>query len=141
MEVNRSLDHKAWDFRRERKRLIVAVFSFLLISGFLVSGVLFSADLTLGKILESHGVHDRASLLRANDQLWRLLPLQLLILGIGAVFIVLQVANPRRSGWKKALSLLARFGGTFSALLLLDYIVGILLPDGWALRVLHALAR
>jgi hypothetical protein len=123
--------------RRNRLQTLALIFvSVTLLSG---SALLFSAQLAIGKMLESRAPHDRAEFLRADTRYWQLFPLQLLAIALVAYVVYRRVYVDQASA-----GILRRLIvplGVFALLLLLDYVVGMILFSRWDLSVVRWLAR
>jgi hypothetical protein len=106
------------------------------------SGVLFSTSLILGKALESHGRTDQAALLRANDRYWHLFPFQLIAIAIVGGIVVVFIPKSRESGrMSRRKQRLLAFLPVTLALLLFDYVFGIVALNGWGNMLVDYLKR
>lgn len=141
MELSRSSLYQSSHPRGLASRLAVAASLLVLISFFITSALLFSSDLTIAKMLESHAHQDRATILRADHRLLFLLPFQLLTVFVTAWIIFGQIQHPGASRVSKGLIGLGEFLGIFLILLFFNYLLGLALPTEWALNAIHLLAR
>ena len=141
MEGSRSARYKWIHSLSLVARLAIIGALLILICCFITSALLFSSGLDLAKMIESHAVQNRAAMLRANQWLTLLLPLQFLTICVAASVIFAQIQHPGTSRINRALIGLGEFLGILLLLLLGNYIIGVLMPNEWTLRVLHLLER
>jgi hypothetical protein len=143
MEATSSSAHSRLPVRTRASRWLSPLILFLIsIALFMLSAILFSTSLWIGKSLESAAIHDRGPLLRANDRYWHFFPAQLLAIALVAFIVTMSLPLPGSGSrispfFRRALIL----AGAVIGLLPLNYVVGILLFQNWGFAVARWLER
>jgi len=92
--------------------------------------------------LENPGRTDHAALLRANDRYWHLFPFQLIAIAIVAGIVVSFIPNSQQSGRiSRGMQKVLFFLSVMLALLVFDYLFGIVVFNGWGNALADYLKR